>query len=48
MKTVAKQYHETIKQARKTKPRSKRRTILISRAVNLLVRQLRIENRRSA
>lgn len=45
MKTVAAQYHEAVAQSKRTKPRSKRRTILISRAANLLVRQLRIENR---
>lgn len=48
MKTVAAQYHEAIAQSKRTKPRSKRRIILISRAANLLVRQLRIENRKSA
>jgi hypothetical protein len=48
MKTVAKQYFETIEQARKAKPRSKRKTILIERATKLLVRQLRIESRRAA
>lgn len=48
MKSVAQQYRETVDQAKRTKPRSKRRTILISRAANLLIRQLKIENRRSA
>jgi len=48
MKTVAQQYRETVDQAKRTKPRSKRRTVLISRAANLLVRQLKIESRRSA
>lgn len=48
MKTVAQQYHATIAQAKRCKPRSKRKTILINRATNLLVRQLRIENRTRA
>ena len=48
MKTVAQLYRETVDQAKRTKPRSKRRTILISRAATLLVKQLKIENRRQA
>lgn len=48
MKTVAAQYHEAVAQSKRTKPRSKRRTILISRAANLLLRQLKIENRARA
>lgn len=46
-KTVATRYFEAVDQARRCKPRSKRRTILISRAAGLLVRQLRIENKRT-
>ena len=48
MKTVHQQWRETVDQAKRTKPRSKRRIVLVSRAANLLLRQLKIENRRPA
>ena len=45
MKPIAKQYFETLAQAKKTKPRSERRTILTRRLVDLMTRQLRKEAR---
>jgi hypothetical protein len=48
MKTVASQYREAVEQAKRTKPRSKRRIVLVNRAANLLLRQLKIENRTRA
>ena len=43
MKTVARQYHETLSQSRKCKPRSERKTILTKRLADLMTRQLKIE-----
>jgi hypothetical protein len=43
MKPIAKEYFETLEQARKCRPRSKRKAVLLSRLVNLVVRQLRRE-----
>lgn len=48
MKTVAKQYFETLESARRAKPHSQRRTKLEARLGNLLLRQLRIEIKRKA
>jgi hypothetical protein len=45
MKTIAKEYFETLEQARKCRPRSKRKAVLLNRLVNLVVRQLRKESR---
>jgi len=45
MKTISMEYFETLEQSRKCKPRSKRKAILLNRLVNLVVRQLRKENR---
>jgi hypothetical protein len=45
MKTIAKQYFETLEQARKVKPRSERKAILTERLKELLRRQLRKESR---
>lgn len=44
-KTVAALYFETLEQARKCRPRSKRKAVLLNRLVNLVVRQLRKESR---
>jgi hypothetical protein len=46
MKSIAEQYHETLAQARKVKPRSERKTILTERLRDLMRRQLRIESRK--
>jgi len=43
MKTIAKQYFETLEQARRCKPRSERKTVLTKRLKELMVRQLRKE-----
>lgn len=48
MKTIAQQYRETRAQAQRCKPRSERKTILTRKLVDLMTRQLKIENRRSA
>ena len=45
MKTIAKQYFETLDQSRRCKPRSQRKTVLTERLKKLLVRQLRKESR---
>lgn len=45
MKTIASEYQETLEQARKCRPRSKRKAILLNRLVNLVVRQLKKEIR---
>ena len=45
MKTIAKQYYETLEQVRRAKPRSKRKIILTKRLTDLMTRQLRKENR---
>jgi len=41
--TIAKEYFDTLAQARKCRPRSKRKAILLNRMVNLVVRQLKKE-----
>jgi hypothetical protein len=46
--TIAREYFETLAQARKCRPRSKRKAILLNRLVNLVVRQLRKETRSAA
>jgi hypothetical protein len=43
MKTIAKQYFETLAQARRCKPRSERKALLTERLKKLMVRQLRKE-----
>jgi hypothetical protein len=43
MKTIAKQYFETLAQARRCKPRSERKAVLTKRLKDLMVRQLRKE-----
>lgn len=43
MKTIAKQYFETLDQARRCKPRSHRKVLLTERLRKLMVRQLRKE-----
>jgi hypothetical protein len=48
MKTIRTAYLETLAQARKCRPRSKRKAVLLSRLVNLVVRQLRKEHRSAA
>lgn len=48
MKTIAKQYFETLAQSRRCKPRSERKAILTKRLKDLLTKQLRRENRRAA
>jgi hypothetical protein len=45
MKTISKKYFETLEQARKCRPRSKRKAVLLNRLVNLVVRQLRKESK---
>jgi hypothetical protein len=45
MKTIAKQYFETLSQARRCKPRSKRKVLLTDRLKKLMIRQLRKEAR---
>lgn len=45
-KSIAKQYHETRAAAQRCKPRSERRTKLQERLAGLMLRQLRIENRK--
>lgn len=45
MKTIAKQYFETLEQSRRCKPRSERKAILTERLKKLVVRQLRKEVR---
>lgn len=45
MKTIAKQYFETLAQARHCKPRSERKAILTKRLKDLLTRQIRKECR---
>jgi hypothetical protein len=47
MKTIAKEYFDTLEQARKCRPRSKRKAVLLNKLVNLVVRQLRKESRAS-
>ncbi len=44
-KSVAAQYHETLKESKGCKPRSGRRGVLVERAKQLMLRQLKIENR---
>lgn len=44
MKTIAKQYFETLTAARRCKPRSERKAKLEAKLGNLLLRQLRIES----
>lgn len=48
MKTVAKQYFETLERSRKCKPRSEGKTLLTRKLRDLLTRQLRIENKKRA
>lgn len=48
MTTIAQQYHQTRQQLQRTKPRSERRTILTRKLVDLMTRQLKIENRKRA
>ena len=43
MKTIAKQYFETLDQSRRCKPRSQRKSVLTERLKKLMVRQLRKE-----
>lgn len=43
MKTIAKQYFETLEQSRRCKPRSERKALLTERLKRLIVRQLRKE-----
>lgn len=45
MKTIAKQYFETLDQSRRAKPRSQRKVLLTERLKKLMVRQLRKESR---
>lgn len=45
MKTIAKQYFETLDQSRRCKPRSQRKTVLTERLKKLLTRQLRKESK---
>jgi hypothetical protein len=45
MKTIAKQYFETLEQSRKAKPKSERKTVLTERLKELLTKQLRKESR---
>lgn len=47
MKTIAKQYFETLAKIQSAKPRSRRKIVLTHRLVNLMTRQLRKENRTS-
>lgn len=47
MKTIAQQYCETRLLVSRAKPRSERRVLLTRRLVDLMTRQLRIENRSS-
>jgi hypothetical protein len=45
MKTIAKQYFETLDQSRRCKPRSQRKASLTERLKKLMVRQLKREAR---
>jgi hypothetical protein len=45
VKTVAKQYFETLEQSRRCKPHSQRRAKLELKVFNLMLRQLQIENK---
>jgi len=48
MKTLAKQYQETLAASRRCKPRSERKTILTRRLVDLMTRRLKAEVKKSA
>lgn len=43
MKTIAKQYYETLAQARRCKPKSERKAVLTERLKKLMTQQLRKE-----
>jgi hypothetical protein len=48
MKTVARQYFETLDRARKCKPRSEQKTLLTRKLRDLMTRRLRAEMRKKA
>lgn len=48
MKTIAKQYFETLKRSRKCKPKSEQKTLLTRKLRDLMTRRLRAELRKKA
>lgn len=45
MKPLAKQYFETLEQAKRAKPRSQRKTVLTDRLKDLMTRAIAMQNR---